>query len=151
ATVSRIEVRGNRRVDADTVRNQVGIRPGQNFTSADVNEAVKRLFATGLFSDVSITQSGGTLVVTVQEYAIVNQVLFQGNRKIKDQALAQAIQLQPRGAFSNQLMEADAEAIREAYSRIGRDDATVTGEVQDLGEGRVNVVFNINEGERTKI
>ncbi|WP_309086262.1 outer membrane protein assembly factor BamA [Chelativorans sp.] len=151
ATVSRIEVRGNRRVDAETIRNQVGVRPGQNFTNADLDEAVKRLFGTGLFADVSITQAGGALVVTVDEYAIVNQVLFQGNRKIKDQNLSEAIQLQPRTAFSNQLMESDAEAIREAYRRIGRDEATVTGEVQDLGEGRVNVVFHIQEGDRTKI
>lgn len=151
ATVSRIDVRGNRRVDPDTIRDQVGIRPGQNFTSADVNEAVKRLFETGLFSDVSITQSGGALVVTVEEYSIVNQVLFQGNRKIKDRNLAQAVQLQPRGAFSGTLLESDAEAIRDAYRRIGRDDATVTTQVQDLGEGRVNVIYNIDEGDRTKI
>lgn len=151
ASVSRIEVRGNRRVDAETVRNQVGIAPGETFDSADVNEAVKRLFATGLFADVSITQSGSTLVVTVDEYAIVNQVLFQGNRKIKDRDLSQGVQLQPRGAFSNQTMQADAEAIRDAYRRIGRDDAVVTSRVDDLGDGRVNVVFEIQEGERTKI
>jgi outer membrane protein insertion porin family len=151
ATVSQIEVRGNRRVDAETIRNQVGIRPGQNFTNADVNEAVKRLFDTGLFADVSITQSGSTLVVQVDEYSIVNQVLFQGNRKIKDQNLAQAVQLGPRQAFSNQILESDAQAIRDAYSRIGRDETAVTAEVQDLGGGRVNVIFNIDEGDRTKI
>jgi outer membrane protein insertion porin family len=151
ATVSQIEVRGNRRVDAETIRNQVGIRPGQNFTNADVNEAVKRLFDTGLFADVSITQSGSTLVVQVDEYSIVNQVLFQGNRKIKDQNLAQAVQLGPRQAFSNQILESDAQAIRDAYSRIGRDETAVTAEVQDLGGGRVKGIFKIDEGARTKI
>ncbi len=151
ATVSRIEVRGNRRVDADTIRTQVGISPGQSFSNADLDEAVKRLFATGLFADVSITQSGGALIVTVDEYAIVNQVLFQGNKKIKDQNLAQSVQLQPRRAFSNQLMEADAEAIREAYRRIGRDDATVSARVQELDDGRVNVIYEVQEGDRTKI
>ena len=151
ATVSRIEVRGNRRVDADTIRTQVGIAPGQSFSNADLDEAVKRLFATGLFADVSIRQVGGTLVVTVDEYAIVNQVLFQGNKKIKDRNLAQAVQLQPRRAFSSQLMEADAEAVREAYRRIGRDDATVTARTQELADGRVNVIFDIQEGDRTKI
>lgn len=151
ATVSRIDVRGNRRIDAETVRAQVGIRPGESFTSADVNDAVKRLFDTGLFSDVSIAQQGGTLVVTVEESAIVNQVLFQGNRKIKDQNLEQGLQLQPRAAFSTPRMQADEEAIRDAYRRIGRDDTTVTGRVQDLGEGRVNVIYDIQEGDRTKI
>ncbi|WP_265518432.1 outer membrane protein assembly factor BamA [Nitratireductor luteus] len=151
ATVSRIEVRGNRRVDADTIRNQVGISPGQSFSNADVNEAVKRLFSTGLFADVSVTQSGNTLVVTVDEYAIVNQVLFQGNKKIKDANLASAVQLGPRKAFSNQLLQADEEAVRAAYQRIGRDEATVSGRIQELSDGRVNVIFDIQEGDRTKI
>ncbi|WP_173932174.1 outer membrane protein assembly factor BamA [Chelativorans sp. Marseille-P2723] len=151
AVVNRIEVQGNRRVDADTIRQQLGIRPGQNFTQADVNEAVKRLFDSGLFADVSIRQVGSALVVQVDEYAIVNQVLFQGNSKIKDVNLAQAIQLQPRRAYSAQLMESDAEAIREAYRRIGRDDAMVQGRVQELSDGRVNVIFDIQEGDRTKI
>ena len=151
AVVSSIEVRGNRRIDAETIRNNTGIRPGQNFTNADVDEAVKRLFATGLFSDVRINQSGSTLIVNVDENAIVNQVLFQGNRRLKDADLARQIQLQPRGAYSSALMEADAETIRQAYGRTGREDAIVSTEVVDLGQGRVNIVFNIQEGGRTKI
>lgn len=151
AVVSRIDVRGNQRVDAETIRSYVGIAPGQSFSSADIDEAVKRLFATGLFSDVRVNQSGGTLVVEVRELSVVNQVLFQGNKKIKDAALSAQVQLKPRGAFSTATMEADAETIRQAYSKIGRDDATVTPQVIDLGENRVNVVFQINEGGRTKI
>ena len=63
-------------------------RPGKSFSTADIDEAVKRLFATGLFSDVRINQVGSTLVVQVDEYSIVNQVLFQGNKKIKDAQLS---------------------------------------------------------------
>jgi outer membrane protein insertion porin family len=87
AVVSSIEVRGNQRVEADTIRSQTGITPGRSFSNADVDEAVKRLFATGLFSDVRINQVGSTLVVQVSEYRVVNQVLFQGNKKLKDAAL----------------------------------------------------------------
>jgi outer membrane protein insertion porin family len=151
AVVSSIDVRGNSRVDADTIRNYLGIRPGVNFNNADIDEAVKRLFATGLFSDVRINQVGSTLVVEVSEYAIVNQVLFQGNRKIKDADLARAIQLRPRSAYSDALLQADVEAIRSAYARIGRDDANVSYQIVELGENRVNVVFTIQEGGRTKI
>src|SRR5690606_32479834 len=106
---------------------------------------------TGLFSDVSVNQVGGTLVVQVSEYQVVNQVLFQGNKKIKDAQLTGTVQLKPRGTFSPDQMEADADAIRQAYSRIGRDDATVSARTMDLGDNRVNVVFEINEGGRTKI
>ena len=151
AVASSIEVRGNQRVDAETVRNYLTIKTGQNYSAGDIDESVKRLFATGLFSDVSINQSGGTLVVQVSEYQVVNQVLFQGNKKLKDAPLAAAVQLKPRGTYSPDALEADAEAVRAAYRRIGRDDATVTTQIVDLGENRVNVVFNIAEGGRTKI
>ncbi len=151
AVVSSIEVRGNQRVDAETVRNYLPIKPGKSFSGADIDNAVKTLFGTGLFSDVKVNQVGSTLVVQVSEYRVVNQVLFQGNKKIKDVPLAAVVQLKPRGAFSDAAMETDAEAVRAAYRRIGRDDATVTAQAVDLGDNRVNVVFNIQEGDRTKI
>ena len=151
AVVSNISVSGNQRVDSETVRSYVGIQPGRSFSPADIDEAVKRLFATGLFSDVRVTQRGSTLVVEVDEYPVINQVLFQGNKKQKDSALENVVQLKPRGTFSQSQLEADAEAIRQSYSRIGRDDAQVTTQIIDLGENRVNVVFNIQEGGRTKI
>lgn len=151
AVVSSIDVRGNRRVDDATIREYVGIQPGRNFGPVDIDEGVKRLFGTGLFADVRINQVGSTLVVQVDEYAIVNQVIFQGNRKIKDANLSQAVQLKPRGTYSDAALEADAESIRQAYSAIGRDDATVSSRTIDLGDNRVNVVFEINEGDRTKI
>jgi outer membrane protein insertion porin family len=151
AVVSRIEVQGNKRVDAETIRGYLDITPGKSFSGADIDEAVKRLFATGLFSDVRINQRGSTLVVEVDEYSVVNQVLFQGNKKLKDIELANAVQLKPRGSFSQEALNADVEAVKEAYRRIGRDDAQVTTQIMDLGENRVNVVFEINEGGRTKI
>ncbi len=151
AVVNRVEVRGNQRVDAETIRNYITIKPGKAFSNADIDDAVKALFGSGLFSDVRINQVGSTLVVQVSEYQVVNQVLFQGNKKLKDAQLSGAIQLKPRGSFSQATMEADAQTIKEAYKSVGRDDVTVNTQVVDLGENRVNVVFEINEGGRTKI
>ncbi|WP_395446758.1 outer membrane protein assembly factor BamA [Aminobacter sp. UC22_36] len=151
AVVNRVEVRGNQRVDADTVRNYITIKPGKSFSNSDIDDAVKALFGSGLFSDVRINQVGSTLVVQVSEYQVVNNVLFQGNKKLKDAALGGAVQLKPRGAFSQATLDSDAQSIKEAYKRVGRDDVTVGTKVIDLGENRVNVVFEINEGGRTKI
>lgn len=151
AVVNSVDVRGNQRVDAETIRTYVGIAPGRNFSNADIDEAVKRLFATGLFSDVRINQVGSTLVVQVSEYSVVNNVIFQGNRRIKDNELAANTQLGPRQPFSQALLDRDVEAIKFAYGRVGRDDTEVTAQVVDLGQNRVNVVFNIQEGGRTKI
>ncbi|MER8374004.1 outer membrane protein assembly factor BamA [Mesorhizobium sp. M1409] len=151
AVVSRVEVSGNQRIDAETIRNYITIKPGKAFSSSDIDSAVKALFGTGLFSDVQINQVGSTLVVKVAEYQVVNQVLFQNNKKLKDNALAAAVQLKPRGTFSQATLDADVESIKAAYKRIGRDDVTVTTQVMQLGDNRVNVVFNITEGDRTQI
>ncbi|MFA6154324.1 outer membrane protein assembly factor BamA [Mesorhizobium sp.] len=151
AVVSRVEVSGNQRVDADTIRNYITIKPGKAFSSSDIDAAIKALFGTGLFSDVQINQVGSTLVVKVAEYKVVNQVLFQGNKKLKDNALQAAVQLKPRGTFSQATLDGDVESVKAAYKRIGRDDAGVTAQVMDLGDNRVNVVFQITEGDRTQI
>ncbi|AMY00406.1 outer membrane protein assembly factor BamA [Mesorhizobium ciceri] len=151
AVVSRVEVSGNQRIDAETIRNYITIKPGKAFSSSDIDGAVKALFGTGLFSDVQINQVGPTLVVKVAEYQVVNQVLFQNNKKLKDNALAAAVQLKPRGTFSQATLDADVESVKAAYKRIGRDDVTVTTQVMQLGDNRVNVVFNIAEGDRTQI
>ncbi|MVA97888.1 outer membrane protein assembly factor BamA [Nitratireductor sp. CAU 1489] len=151
AVVRSVDIRGNRRVDNETIRSYLNVRQGQNYSGADIDEAVKRLFGTGLFADVRINFRGSTLVVEVDEYAIVNQVIFQGNRKLKDADLARAVQLRARGSFSNAAMEADVDTIRQAYAQIGREDALVSARTIDLGENRVNVVYEITEGGRTKI
>jgi outer membrane protein insertion porin family len=151
APVSRVEVRGNQRVEADTIRNLLAIRPGQNATDADLDEGVRKLYSTGLFSDVRINQQGGTVTVSVDENLIVNQVLFQGNSKLKDEQLTAAIQTSPRAAFSQATADNDVNSIRDAYTRIGRSDATVSVRTVPIENNRVNVLFDVNEGDRTKI
>ncbi|QKV18105.1 outer membrane protein assembly factor BamA [Oricola thermophila] len=151
AVANAISVRGNSRVASSTIADLIGFRAGKNYSAADIDDVVKQLFATGLFSDVNVSVSGSTLVVSVQESSVVNQVIFRGNRKLKDNRLRSVVRLQPRSAFDQSTLDADIQAIVESYSRIGRADVIVDASVVDLGEGRVNVVFDIQEGDRTKI
>lgn len=151
AVVNSVSVSGNQRVADATIADFVGYAPGKNFSGADVDEAIRTLFRTGLFSDVSVRVSGGTLIISVSELSTVNQVLFQGNRKLKDDRLSAVVQLRPRSQFDQATLDQDVEAIVESYSRIGRSDVTVNASVVDLGENRVNVVYQISEGDRTKI
>ncbi|SSC73644.1 unnamed protein product [Ciceribacter sp. T2.26MG-112.2] len=151
AVIQRIDVRGAQRVGVDAVRSNITIRPGQSFSNVDIDESVKRLYATGFFSDVRISVSGGTLVVNVSENQLVNQVVFNGNRKLKDDKLRGVVQTQPMGPYSESLISADIERIKEAYAGIGRSDVEVTTQVVPVAEGRVNLAFVVNEGDRTKI
>ncbi|MFK3692613.1 outer membrane protein assembly factor BamA [Agrobacterium tumefaciens] len=151
AVISRIDVRGAERSGADSVRSNITIAPGKNFSNSDIDESVKRLYATGYFSNVAMRVSGSTLVVTVNENQLVNQVVFNGNRKIKDDKLAGVVQTQPMGPFNQAIVTADIARIKDAYAAIGRSDVEITTQTVSVGQGRVNIAFVINEGERTKI
>uniref|UniRef100_UPI003F8CFB52 POTRA domain-containing protein n=1 Tax=Ancylobacter mangrovi TaxID=2972472 RepID=UPI003F8CFB52 len=89
---SSIIVEGNQRVDADTIRSYFATDPGQSLTPAKIDEALKSLYATGLFSDVTISHRGGRLVVSVKENEVINRVAFEGNKKLKDEQLASEVQ-----------------------------------------------------------
>jgi outer membrane protein insertion porin family len=151
AVVSRIDVEGNQRVDAETVRAYVLVQPGVSFSDFEVNESLKALFETGLFADVSIEQRGNALVVMVTENPIINEIAFEGNRRFKDEQLSSVIDSEPRGVFTRAKVQADVQRILELYRRSGRFQASVTPQIIELENSRVNLVFEILEGPNTGI
>ncbi len=151
AVIRSISVRGNQRVDAETIRSYLTIKPGRSFSSFDTDESLRQLFATGLFSDVRIVQRGGTLVVQVEENPTINLVMFEGNDKVKDDRLRAIVQSKSLGIFSQEKLSSDLERVREVVRRSGRASSNVNARIDQLENNRVNVVFEINEGGRTKI
>ncbi len=151
AHAQNIQVRGNSRVEADAVRAHFLVGPGESLNSEKIDEAVKALYATGLFEDVTVTRTGGGLIVTVVENSVINRVNFEGNRKIKDQVLAQEVQSKSRGPFSRALVQNDVQRILELYRRSGRYNATVEPQIISRPNGRVDLVFVINEDSKSEI
>jgi outer membrane protein insertion porin family len=148
---SNIVVQGNRRVEADTVRSY--FKPGPNglLDANSIDAALKSLYATGLFQDVQISQSGGKLIVTVVEGQIINRVAFEGNHRLKDEQMQQEIQSKERGTLSKPTVQADVQRIVEIYQRNGRFDVTVVPQIIERPNNRVDLIFQINEGEKTGI
>src|SRR5262245_34912704 len=150
-TVNSIVVEGNRRVEADTVRSYFRPGPGGRIGPEQEDEALKSLLATGLFSDVRISRSGGRIVVTVVENPVINRVAFEGNKKAKDEQLLAEVQSKPRGTLSRPTVQADVQRIIEIYHRTGRFDISVTPKIIELPNNRVDLVFEIREGEKTGV
>jgi outer membrane protein insertion porin family len=143
-----IVVQGNRRVEADTIRSYFG---SGRTDAARIDEALKALYATGLFQDVRITPSGGRLVVTVVENPVINRVAFEGNKKLKDEQLGTEVQSKARGTLSRPAVQADVQRLVEIYRRNGRFDVRVEPKIIELQNNRVDLVFEINEGEKTSV
>ena len=150
-TANSIVVEGSRRVEADTIRSYFKPGPGGRLGPEQEDAALKALLATGLFSDVRISHSGNRLVVTVVENPVINRVAFEGNKKAKDEQLSAEVQSKPRGTLSRPTVQADVQRIIEIYHRSGRFDVSVDPKIIELPNNRVDLVFEIKEGEKTGV
>jgi outer membrane protein insertion porin family len=149
--ISAIKVEGNQRIEAGTIRSYMLVQPGSPFDSAEMDRSLKTLYATGLFSDVKLRRDGDTLVVSVVENPIVNRIAFEGNHKVTDQTLSPEMQLRARAVYTPALAEADRQRILNAYAKRGRFGTTVVPKIIKLGQNRVDVVYEIHEGDSTYV
>jgi outer membrane protein insertion porin family len=148
---TRIDIEGNRRVEADTIRSYFRVGGSERLDSAKIDSALKALYATGLFQDVRITPGNGRILVTVVENPVVNRVAFEGNKKVKDEQLAAEVQSKARGTFSRAAVQNDVQRIIEVYQHGGRYDVRVEPKVIELPNGRVDLVYEITEGAKTGV
>ncbi len=143
---SRVVVEGNERVDPATIVKFAGIGAGEGVSTAGLNDAVQRLNASGLFRSVELVPSGGTLVIRVVENPTINIINFEGNKRIKDEVLAEVIESRSRRVYSAAQAESDAAAITQAYAESGRLAARVEPRIIERDGNRVDLVFEVREG-----
>lgn len=150
-TFNSVQVEGNQRIDASTIVSRAGIARGKSISAGELNDAYQRILDSGVFETVEMDPRGSTLVIKVQEFPTINIVNFEGNKRIKDEALEKLIQSQSRRVFNPTVAEADAAVIAQAYSQGGRVAATVTPRIIRRSENRVDLVFEISEGDTIEI
>ncbi|MEO1491036.1 MAG: outer membrane protein assembly factor BamA [Pseudomonadota bacterium] len=146
-----VAVRGNRRIEVETILSYMNLEQGQTVTAEDLNRSVRRLFDTGLFKDVRIIPSENRLIVEVVENPSINEIAFEGNDALKDEDLERIINLRARLPFTVSAAEADAQAIIEIYRRTGRFGAEVEPVIIERSDNRVDLVFEITEGDLTGV
>lgn len=146
-----VEVEGNQRIDTSTIVTYAGIGRGSEVSGADLNAAYQRIVDSGLFETVEVEPRGGTLVIRVAEFPTINRINFEGNRRIGDDDLAGFIESSPRRVFNPAQAERDANTIAEAYSQQGRIAATVIPRIIRRSENRVDLVFEIAEGDTVEV
>lgn len=149
--VQRILVQGNERIEQSTVVSYLPVQPGETVDSAKIDLALKALFRTDLFSDVKIDFQSGDLIVTVVENPIINRVIFEGNHGLKEDKLRDEVSVRPRGIFTRAKAQNDVQRIVELYRRSGRISATVTPQIIELPQKRVDLIFKIDEGPKSGI
>jgi len=151
-SIRSIRVRGNQRLEPETIRAYANLSPGMTYTAETLDQALKDLYATQLFADVQITGAEtGDLVIAVRENPVINRIILEGNKKLKDDKITPEIKLAPRQIFTRSAVRADVDRILELYRRQGRFAARVEPKIVQLDQNRVDVVFEIYEGDLAKV
>jgi outer membrane protein insertion porin family len=148
---SSVQIEGLNRIEAATVMSYLGFARGETVSSGALNDAYQRLNGSGLFQSVELVPRGSTLVVKVTEFATINRINVEGNKRLKDDELLELITSRQRYVFDPAKAERDAQLIAEAYQAEGRLAATVTPRIIRRPQNRVDLVFEVVEGKNTEV
>ncbi|WP_041558841.1 outer membrane protein assembly factor BamA [Novosphingobium sp. PP1Y] len=150
-TIQSIQVTGAERLEPQTVLSYIKLRVGQPYSKASADAALKDLYETELFADVQISNDNGNVTIQVKENPVVNRIILEGNKRIKDDKILPEIKVAPRQIFTRSKIRADVARIIELYKRQGRYAATVEPKMVMLDQNRVDIVFEITEGDKSKV
>ncbi|MBO5039413.1 MAG: outer membrane protein assembly factor BamA [Alphaproteobacteria bacterium] len=149
--INSIKINGLQRVEKETALSYAGINTSKPVSTSELNSALKRLYDTGLFSDISFDTKGNTLIINVKENPVIGVMAFDGNDKIDDKILESEVQSAPRSVFSKSKVQQDVQRILDVYKRAGRYGVSVEPKIIKKSENRVDLIFEIEEGPEAKI
>lgn len=151
ARIEGIRVEGAQRIEPATVYSYLTLKQGDAFDPVKINESLKSLFGTGFFSDISFLREDNVLIVKVTENPIINEIAFEGNNRVKDEELQAETQLRSRIVYTRAKVQEDIQRLLQIYRRMGNYAATIDPKIIRLDQNRVNLVYEIHEGDKTKV
>jgi outer membrane protein insertion porin family len=149
--IAQIKIEGNQRVEEETVLSYLQFSRGDEFDPEKIDESIKVLFQTGLFSDVQMFQRGNTLVIRLEENPLINKVNFEGNSELDDAALAKEVEVRERMIYTKARVQSDTQRVLALYQKSGFYNVRVAPKLIRLPENRVNLVFEVTEGSETTV
>jgi outer membrane protein insertion porin family len=151
ATANNVVIEGAQRVERETILSYLQFEQGQPVNSASIDGSIKALFQTGLFSDVSINQRGGSIVVRVTENPLINLVNFEGNSEIDDETLQKEVEVKERMIYTKARIQSDTQRVLTLYQAKGFYNVSVVPKLIRLADNRVNIAFVISENGKTEV
>lgn len=147
-----VDVKGLERVELETVMSYININKGETVSQDELDEAMKQLYSTGLFTDIVFDfKNTGLLTIKVVENPIINKRVFDGNDKLSDDLLEKEVSLAPRSIYNRAKVQEDVQRILEVYKRTGRYAASVEPKIIKRDQNRVDLVYEIDEGPLASI
>ena len=148
--VTNIIVQGNKRLESNLIINESQIETlGANEKS--LSKAVKNLYKTGYFEDVQIFKDKNYIYINVKENPVIDLISVEGNTEISDELILEELTIKTRNVYSIDVIKSDADTIETLYKRQGFFSTYVEPKVIKIDDSRVNLVFEVYEGNEAKI
>jgi outer membrane protein insertion porin family len=148
--VHHLDVKGNRRIEADAILSQMQTREGDLISPVRLREDLKAIYRMGYFTDVkfdvSDTPDGRVLTVIVAEKPAIRDISITGNRKIKEKTLLDAMEIKTLSVASESVIKEAIEKGLRVYREKGYYEAGITYTLQPITPEEVNLVFTVDEG-----
>ncbi len=150
--VNKIEITGNGRISKETIKVYGDIKLNSDLSSGDINKIINNLNSTDFFEDININLTEGVLKISVKEYPIINSIIIDGEPTDRiTEAILEKITLKENGSFIKSNLNQDINLIKKLYGSIGFNFTEVEPKIEKISENRLNLVFFVNKGEKTKI
>ena len=149
--ISSFVYKGNRRISDDTIRAYIELDEGSEFNGRVMDTSVKSLYRTGFFSDINVGIEKGVVTVTVIENPVISKVYFDGNIEIKEDEIQNQISMHKGSIYNISSVKKDLKRIVFLYQKIGIYDVDVKPKIIKLDNTRVNLVYEIKEGVKSRI
>jgi len=152
--VTDIRIEGMQRSEPGTIFSQLPVKVGEQFTDELATEAVRRLYATGMFVDVRIETSNRVVVVVVQERATIASISFSGMREFEPKTITDSLRQIGFGegrVFDQSMLEQAEFELRQQYLGKGKYGAEITSTITPLPRNRVGLNFDVFEGAVARI
>jgi outer membrane protein insertion porin family len=153
-SLKEIRIEGLQRIETGTVFSVLPFRIGDTYTEEKGANALRALFSLGEFSDIRLKSENQTLIITVQERKLINSVEFKGNHELSQEALSKALKnigIAEGQPFDKALADRAEQELKREYLSRSLYSAEITASSEAAPNGRINILFTINEGEKTKI
>ena len=150
--IKKIEITGNERISDETIKVYGNFSINQNIDNLKINKIIKDLYSTNFFEDIEVSVSNNTLFVNLAEYPVINEIIIIGEKANKyKKAIIENIKSKKNGPFVKSLIVDDEIIIKKLYGSLGFNFLNVKSKIESFPKKRVNVFFEIEKGEKTKI
>ena len=150
--INDIKVKGNNRVSSETIINFSGITIGRDISAKQLNDSLKELYQTNFFKDIQFDLSNKTLLIRVDEYPLVQEIIIEGipaQKTIKK--IKENLQLKEKNPFIESLIQNDKNKILNTFKQSGYYFVKIETKIEENPNDTVNIYYDIDRGKRATI